>query len=327
MLAGAAAFAAVDGTVVNRTTGKPEAGAEVVLLKIGRAGSERLNTTKSDAAGRFAFSDTLEPGPHLVEIEHAGVTYNTLLTPASPSTGLQLSVFDVSKEPGAAQISQHIIFLEPSGQQLGVTETYFYKNDGTLTYFDADKGTLRFYAPPAAKDSLKVNATEPGGMPLERFPDDTKQAGVHKLAYAIKPGETRIDVTYTLPFSDPGKFSTRVFYPGVATRLAVPNGVTMSGGGLRSLGQEPQTQAALWETKATEFEVGLSGTGSLRAASAEPGDSGGDDSGAQISVILPPGFDDHRMAVLGLALAALALGFVLLYRKGRAPAATGKSGS
>jgi hypothetical protein len=33
------------------------------------------------------------------------------------------------------------------------------------------------------------------------------------------------------------------------------------------------------------------------------------------------------MTMLGLTLAALALGFVLLYRKGRGPAATGKSGS
>lgn len=327
LLTAAAAFA-VDGTVINRTTGKPQAGADIDLYKIGQAGSERLESTKADAAGRFSFKATLEPGPHLIEIDHAGVTYYTMIPPGRPSTGLQVNVFDSSKEPGAAQVSQHMIFLEPSAQQLAVTETYFFKNDGTVTYDNPDTGTLRFYAPAAAKDSLHVNATEPGGLPLARFPDDTKQAGVRKLSFPIKPGETRIDINYTLPFSNPGKFSSKVFYQGAPTRLAVPNGVTLQGDGIQSLGQEPQTQAALYETRATAFEVAISGTGSLRAAqNANAGDSGGgDDSGPSITVILPPGFEDHQMAILALALVALALGFVLLYRK-RPAAARDKSRS
>jgi hypothetical protein len=317
----ATAFAAVDGTVINRTTSRPQAGAEVGLYKIGQAGPELIESTKSDAAGRFSFNRTLEPGPNLLETQHAGVTYNTMIPPGRPSTGIQISVYDSSKRPGAAQVSQHMIFLEPSAEQLAVTETFIFENNGTLTYDNPD-GTLRFYAPAAAKDSLHVNATEPGGMPLERFPEDTKQAGVRKLAFPIKPGETRIDVTYTLPSA--AQFSTRSFYPAVPTRLVTPNGVTLAGDGLRSLGQEPQTQAALYETRAAEFKVAISGTGSLRSAQNAAADSGGDDSGPTISVILPPGFEDHRMGILVLALAALALGFVLLYRK--RPAA-GKSGS
>ena len=55
-----------------------------------------------------------------------------------------------------------------------------------------------------------------------------------------------------------------------------------------------------------------------------------DDSGATLRTILPPGFEDRRLAILALALAALALGFVLLYRKGQtagpAAPAKGKSG-
>ena len=52
-----------------------------------------------------------------------------------------------------------------------------------------------------------------------------------------------------------------------------------------------------------------------------------DDSGATLRVIAPPGFEDRRLTILALALAALALGFVLLYRKSQAAPAKGKSGS
>ena len=49
----AAASAAIDGTVTNRTTGKPQAGATVTLFKITQNGPESLESVKSDAAGKF----------------------------------------------------------------------------------------------------------------------------------------------------------------------------------------------------------------------------------------------------------------------------------
>ena len=42
-------FAAVDGTVINKTTGKPQAGATVTLYKFGSAGMESVESVKSGA--------------------------------------------------------------------------------------------------------------------------------------------------------------------------------------------------------------------------------------------------------------------------------------
>jgi hypothetical protein len=328
LLASSTAFAAVDGTVVNRTTGRPEAGADISVFKLTQTGPELLDSAKSDAAGHFSINRTLEPAPHLIEVQHAGVTYNTMVPPGRPSTGLQLEVFDSTKDPGAAPLSQHIVFLEPTAQQLAVTETYFFNNAGKRTYDDPD-GTLRFFVPSTAvKDSLKVNATEPRGMPLEQAPTETKQKGAYTVSFPIKPGETRIDINYTLPASDPATFASKSFYHGPPTRLVVPSGVTLQGDGLKPLGTEPQTQAAIYEAAAPAFEVKVQGTGSLRAAAPAPAPADeSDDSGAALRVIAPPGFEDRRLTILALALAALALGFVLLYRKSQAAPAKGKSGS
>jgi hypothetical protein len=244
-----------------------------------------------------------------------------------------LSVFDSTKDPSAAPISQHIVFLEPSGQQLGVTETYFFNNAGKVTYDDPN-GTLRFFVPATvAKDSLKVNATEPRGMALEQAPTEAKkEKGAYTISFPIKPGETRIDINYTVAASDPATFASKIYYRGAPTRLVVPPGVTLQGDGLNALGSEPQTQANLYETAAAAFEVKVQGTGSLRAAQGGGGGSAApagdtDDSGATLRTILPPAFEDRRVTILALAFAVLALGFVLLVRKGQAAPAKGKSGS
>jgi hypothetical protein len=320
-------FAAVEGTVVNQTTGRPEPGADVSVFNLTQNGPELLASAKSDASGHFSIDKTLEPGPHLIEVQHAGITYNTMVPPGRPSTGLELSVYDSTKDPAAAPVSQHIFFLEPSGRQIGVTETFFFNNAGKVTYDDPG-GTLRFFVPAAAaKDSLKVNATEPGGMALDQAPSESKQKGLFTVSFPMKPGETRIDVAYTLPASDPAAFAGKSYYPGAPTRLVVPSGVTLLGDGVTSLGAEPQTGANLYETTAAAFELKVQGTGSLRAAggAAPSGDS--DDSGATLRTILPPGFEDRRLAILACAFAALALGFVMLYRKGRAAPAKGKPGA
>ena len=307
----ATAFAAVDGTVQNRTTGKPQAGAMVLLFRMGQAGPEMLASTKTDAEGRFSFAQAVQEGPHLLEAPYAGVTYNLMLPPGTPTSGLQLEVFDSSNQPGRARLAQHMVLLEPTGQQLNVSEVFFFSNDGNLSYHDPANGTLRFFVPAAAKDSVKVMAQAPGGMPVERASEPAGPPDVYKLNFAIKPGETRIDVAYAMPFTSPGIFSGRLFARGVPTRLAAPAGVTLSGEGLKALPPEANTQAGFYEVSAAEYQVNVAGAGSLRAASEDAGDEGG----PAIEQILPRVYD--RLALILIpALAALALGFTLLYRRG-----------
>src|SRR4051812_28365556 len=93
LLASTAAVAAVDGTVVNQTTGKPQPGATVTLYKLGQAGMESVESVKSDAQGRFSINQDPK-GPHLIQTAFDGVTYNHMLPPGSSPTGLSLDVFN-----------------------------------------------------------------------------------------------------------------------------------------------------------------------------------------------------------------------------------------
>ena len=158
-------FAAVTGTVTNQTTGKPQAGATVALYQLATStGLALIDQAKSDAQGNFTINQNPQ-GPHLIRTAFEGVTYNHMLPPGRPTTGIAIDVYDSSKQPGAAKVAKHMILFEPGGGQVSVNETYLFKNEGKTSWNDPDSGTLKFFLPPGASQP-KVDATAPGGMPL-----------------------------------------------------------------------------------------------------------------------------------------------------------------
>ena len=70
-------FAGVDGVVTNSTSGKPQAGATVTLFQTSQQGPQFLNSVKTDAAGKFVFTDNVAPGrgggPLLLQAVYGGV--------------------------------------------------------------------------------------------------------------------------------------------------------------------------------------------------------------------------------------------------------------
>jgi hypothetical protein len=162
-------------------------------------------------------------------------------------------------------------------------------------------------------------------MPVRRTAEKTAQANVYKIDFPMKPGESRIDLTYLVPAAAP--FRGRVLFPGDgATRLVAPSGVELKGEGITPLGQEPRTQATVYGVAGKNFEIEVAGTGSLRAAEPESADSG-----PRIEQIMPrifQGVDSSSSLlaklnavkwIVALSLGILTLGFILLYRAG-APA-------
>src|SRR5208337_173137 len=110
---------------------------------------------------------------------------------------------------------------------------------------DPVNGTLHFWLPPAAQGKAEVNVLSPGSVPVRRAPQKTATANVMKLDFPVLPGESRVDVSYVIPFTS-GDFDVKTFYKGNSTKLVAPVGVTMKGEGLQNLGQEPRTKATIY---------------------------------------------------------------------------------
>ncbi len=336
----AVAFGAVDGVVVNKTTGKPQAGSTVTLFQTSSQGPQFIDSAKTGPDGKFVI--TKEPGqpgggPMLLQAVFDGVQYNKILPPGAPTSNVEIPVFNSSKKPAGVDVAQHIMLLQPdSTGVLNVNEIYDFQNAGKLTWNDPDAGELRFELPEAAQGKVEIDATAPGSMPIRRAADPAGKPNQFKLDFPIKPGETRIELSWTMPFNTPGVFEDRVLMKGNApTRVLAPPGVTLKGDGVENLGQEPQTQATIYSMKGPDLRFDVEGTGELRDASSggSGGGDGQDNNGSpQLTQNLPKlfhleissaGLFDSMGAVkwiLITVVAMLAFGFVLLYRKGN-PAA------
>jgi hypothetical protein len=308
----APALAAIGGTVLNRTTGQPQAGAVVGFYKLDQNGPELVNQAKTDAQGAFTIDQKVE-GPSLLRTAFDGVTYNQLLQPGSPVTGITLGVYGASRQPGEAKIAKHMLLFEPSGGQMTVSETYLITNNGKTAWNDPAQGTLRFYLPAEANGKAEVNATAPGGLPIGAPVVKTSRPDVFGVDFAIMPGETRIDLGYAVPYVEGSSYQGKIVTQDQNTYLITPNGVTLKGGHLNDLGLEPQSQMHIYGLAGTAYKIELSGSVAAAAPGPDAEDAGASDGAPQIEEVMPHALG-YRALILGLALGVLAVGFAILYR-------------
>jgi hypothetical protein len=333
LLAASLAHASVDGTVLNASHRQPQPGATVTLYQTTQQGPQNLGSVKSDATGKFAFPQDVKPGqgggPLLLQAVYSGVQYNLTIPPGQTQNGVVIPVYESSKNQGKAVVQQHMVLLEPASDgNLLVSETYIYNNDSDSTWYDPDLGTMHFELPAGADASkVEVNVLAPGGLPIRRAPDPAGKPNQFKLDFPIKPGESRVDLAWSMPFKSPGDFVEHVLAKGGLTRIVLPPGVEVKADGLKSLGSEPTTKAQIFEVTAPggDIKVNLNGTGSLRGPQQDDQGGGGSQS---LSENLPKLYGmavGNSNLIQSLAavkwillsiLGMLAFGFILLYRKG-----------
>jgi hypothetical protein len=315
LISGAWALGSVNGTVTNATTGKPQPGVIIMLVQPGQNGMQTLANVKSDAEGKFSIDKDYPPGPALLQAIYSGATYNTMLAPGTPTTGVAVKVFDSTKDAALGRAAQHMILLEPAANGVQVSETFLFDNKTRLTFADPSKGSAQFYVPPNSTGKPRVMINSPGGMPIPRDAEKTAAANVFKISYPVKPGETRFDVSYTLPAGS--AFDGKVLDAAMPTFLVTPPSVTLAGDGIDNLGEEPQTKAHTYRVTApAAFKVTMEGTGSLRNAES-PAAQEEDNGQPKIEVASARVYTKANW-VLGLTFAILALGGVMLFRKGAA---------
>ncbi|HKE29846.1 MAG TPA: hypothetical protein VKB88_46170 [Bryobacteraceae bacterium] len=314
LVAALPAMANITGTVHNRTIGKPEAGATVTLYRFGQGGMAPVTSVTADAQGSFAIAqEPSSQGPSMLRVEIDGVTYNHIMPPGSRAQGVQLDVYNASKEQGSAKVTKHMILFQPGNGQMTVNETFLVRNPGKTTWADSANGTLPFYLP-AGAGQVEMNGNAPDGMPVPVPTDKTAKKDVYKAKFEIKPGETRFDLNYTVPYTEGAAYGGSIVSGDENTYLIAPAGVTLDGSNLQDLGQEPRTKARIFGLGATSYIVKLSGQAS--GAGASPGaaeDGAAGDGAPQIEEIMPRLYQKGKL-IIGLALGILALGFAMLYR-------------
>ncbi len=296
----------VQGTVVNATTGQPAAGVDLTLSTFS-GGMRPLEEVQSGADGRFAFTRNLpavsrdQPFQGAIRAEYEGIGYTEILGSDSANDNIRITVYSVqSTEIPPPDV--RVLLFQPDGEQLQVHELYQLVNDSDspVTYSSED-GTLRFHLPSAAEGQVDVSGTGPAGMPLQSSALPAGDAGIYKVDFPLKPGDNRIDLSYSVPHEDGGEFTVRSLYPEMQTRVAAPEGVEISGEGLTPLGQEPTTRASTYLLSASgDVTLSIAGQGRLSS-----GASGSPSGQSEISIEPAPVAKELLWIII---LAALILG-------------------
>jgi len=308
-------FAAIEGTVVNGTTGKPQPSVTVSLVQPGAGGMQAIATATSDANGKFSIDHELPPPPALLQADYKGVTYTQVQPPGRPPTGIQFQIYESATKPPAEMQMAHLIMIEPSASALEISETFLIRNASTTTFQDVANGTAQFYPPKSAGDKVQVSVTPPTQMTIARTAVKATKPGAFKIDYPVRPGETRFDMHYTLPASD--TFSGKVAPSDRPTTVVTPLSVRLSGDGIKEMGVEDQVQARIYNITAPSFEVKIEGIGSIRERQQGKASPDEDPGQPKTTEILAKIYDKMYW-VLGLTFGILALGGTLLYRKGSA---------
>ena len=259
----------LNGKVINRTTGQPAAGVEVTILSP-MENMRELGTVKSDAQGEFTLTkDEIGMGPLLARATFEGVPFNTSLRPGQPSA--EVDVFEVTKDAKALTVVSHVIILQPQGEKLIGGEEYVVSNaSNPPKAFFKTEGNFEFGIPEKA-ELQQVSTVGTSGMSIAQAPIE-KGKGLNGIAYAFRPGETSVRLSYELAY--PGNAATvklPALYPGVKLLVVAPPGVTLKADGLTAAGQEQGMQIYSHEPLAVKsaLTVGVSGVGTAPAPQEE----------------------------------------------------------
>ena len=305
--------AAIQGTVVNRTTGKPVPRVPVTLVKFGGPqGMAPVRELNTDAEGRFSFDEALlelssQPIHGMLRTEHEGISYTKMIVPDVKLDDIQIEVYDIAE--GETIKPELTAFLfEPGPDETLIKQFFQFTNEARppRTFSDPDNGTLQFLLPSGAKGVVQVSATGPAGMPLPSSATETNREDIYKVDFPLKPGANLIELTYRVPTADVRNFTSRVLYDDVETRFVIPEGVSVEGPDLELIGQEPQSRASIYEYNGKgEFSLKISGEGRVSLESPAAAGGGG---GSEISVAPAP-VAKELWWVIAITAAILGIGF------------------
>ena len=140
-----------------------------------------------------------------------------------------MDVYNASTSVKDAQVSQDMFLLEPTGTEVVVSERVVYTNTGKLTYQDPE-GSIRVFVPSGVTGPVQVRIQAPQGMPIVRPAEKGKTPNLYVVKYPIKPGETNVDVSYSIPMSaNQATFEGKIIHSGGPIRFVAPSGVKLEG--------------------------------------------------------------------------------------------------
>jgi hypothetical protein len=346
LFAGALAQAQVTGTVTNKTTGKPAAGDQVVLVDT-QAGMGEVAKATTDASGHYRLN---KPGNsnYLVRVTHQGATY-FIGAPEGNAPG-DIPVYDVAAKVTGVVIDEDVVgIVESANGKLRVVERYAVHNASMPPRTQWSPRTFEIVLPDEAVVDGS-SAQRPGGLPTSLKLDPTGSKGHYAFNFPIQPDEgeksTLFQIEYELPYGG-GKFTfhPQVTIPARTVWAMMPKSMSFAAGAGSTFLSSPQdpgfnTYVAKNAVPGKALEFTVSGTGSIpredQSGQQSSSGMGGQDAGAAGSqpgggmanpINTPDPLSKYKWWILSALVLLLAAGAAFLLRKPASGAAALNAGT
>ena len=308
----------LSGTVINRTTGKATPNVDLTFLSPTQ-GMRDLGSAKSDAQGKFAITnDSIGMAPVLIRATFHDVSFNTFAPPGRPDVEVQ--IYDLSKDPKTININSHIVIFQPQGDKLIGAEEYEVQNASQppAAYFRSE-GNFDFNIPENATLGQVTTTSGAMGMSVNQASIE-RGKGRFAIAFPFRPGQTNVRLSYEIPYpNNSATLKLPAAYPGMKVLVVAPPGVTVTGDGLNSAGQEQGMMVYTHDPLPAKgiLSVSLSGVSSAADSSGQ-GQSGGQEGNSRTGpevAAAPSRLDDFKWYLFAGLAALFAMGAILLSRK------------
>ncbi len=226
LLVYAGAFAAqITGTVTNATTNKPSSGDEVTLLSLAN-GMEEAGTTKTDSKGHYTLNVPDENAQHLVRVARQSVHYFKAAPPGV--TTVDITVYDAGTQVEGLVTDARVFHLQASGGNMDVQELYILNNQSQPPRTKIGNQTFAITLPDGAQMG-EASLTGPGGMPLTVAAVPSGAKNRYAYDFPIKPGQTRFEVNYKVPYGGSHEFTLRPESPLSELGVLLPKSMKFNG--------------------------------------------------------------------------------------------------
>lgn len=331
-LGAAAQAASVSGTVTDKTTGKPSAGDNVVLVDV-QAGMAEVATTTTNASGHYTLNEP-GAGPYLIRVTHQGAGY-FIAAPQGAGSG-DIGVYDVAAKVNGISVEAEIYQVETQNGQLSVSISWVVHNASSpkLTEF-SNSGTFEFELPPDAIID-GAEATRPSGLPTMAVPKPLAQKGHYTFNVPIEPDPspdkgTQFQIGYHLPYSGSYSFKPSVLTPIDNLAVQMPKSMSFTpdgGAAYQPIPQDQTLQTFLLKNALPGKAVGftVSGTGSMpreqqqQEPSAQQPAQQGPGGGIGEPINTPDPLSKYKWWILGGLGLLLAMAAAFLLRRPPVPA-------
>lgn len=211
--------------MTNKTTGKPSAGDTVTLIRLAQGMQEATHTT-TDAHGHYTL-EVPDDGLHLVRVTHDLANY---FRPApAGTTSVDLDVYSAAAKVKGVVSEAQVMRIESdaSGTALRVVQNFFLKNDSNPPMTQFSKQPFDFWLPDGAVVEGAA-AESPDGMPVRQAPVPLAEKNHYTFLFPIRPGETRFQITYRLPYTGKLSIVPKLSMPTDTVAIMIPKAMTFA---------------------------------------------------------------------------------------------------